>query len=146
MVESRETILLILLVVLFVSMFVVTFRSKSSTSQTTVAKSWETRSDDQTAVTVEVTPTQLMVGKTAKFDLIFDTHSEELDFDVAKLTNLSDAAGKTYLDSVWQGDPPGGHHRKGSLTFTDPLTNRGKVILTMASVSGVTREFTWIVL
>lgn len=145
MVKNRKTILLILLMVFFVSVFAVTFRYKSSAIQTKATKSWETRSDSQAAVTAEATPTQLVVGKNAKFDLTFDTHSEELDFDVSKITTLTDGRGNIYVDPIWNGSPPGGHHRKGTLTFTKPLIYRGKVILTIASISGATRGFIWIV-
>lgn len=95
------------------------------------------------AVTAEVTPLELAISKPAKFEVSFNTHSEELDFDVTKLATLSDSQQNSYPDPIWDGDPPGGHHRKGILTFPKPLANRGKVILTIASISGVTREFTW---
>ena len=69
-----------------------------------------------------MTPQELSAGKPATFQIIFDTHSVNLDFDVAAAAELRDELGNTYGTPTWKGDPPGGHHRKGTLSFSQPLT------------------------
>lgn len=45
------------------------------------------------------------------FDLTFDTHSEELDFDATRAVALVDGEGRERVPREWSGDPPSGHHR-----------------------------------
>lgn len=75
----------------------------------------ETRTVEAGEVTVEIVPLKLDSGG-AKFELTFDTHSVELDFDVASVARLI-VAGVEWRPAVWEGDPPGGHHREGTLSF-----------------------------
>lgn len=54
-----------------------------------------------------------------------------------------DASGREYAPLAWQGDPPGGHHRKGVLRFK-PLAAATLVELRISGVGGVaTRRFRW---
>lgn len=95
-------------------------------------------------VTVEVVPIDLAVGKPTKFSVSFNTHSVSLDFDVAKIALLTDSQGNIYTDTVWLGAPAGGHHRSGTLSFTKPLANKGKVILVLQNIAEISqREFSW---
>jgi hypothetical protein len=71
-----------------------------------------------TAGTVEVTMTAVSLDRGgAVFRIAFDTHTGDLD------TELPDAAGlwingEPSTDTgTWDGDPAGGHHRAGTLTF-----------------------------
>jgi len=66
-------------------------------------------------VTVKATPRTLS-GPVWEFELVFDTHSQDLNDDPAKSASLH-AAGASAAPLAWQGDPPGGHHRKGVLRF-----------------------------
>jgi len=66
-------------------------------------------------VTVKATP-QALAGPVWEFELVFDTHSQDLKDDPAKSASLH-AAGASAAPLAWQGDPPGGHHRKGVLRF-----------------------------
>ena len=69
-------------------------------------------------VTVAVTPQNLAAGaKSWDFKVVFDTHSAELKDDVAKGAVLVVDGGSSYPPTAWQGDPPGGHHREGTLKF-----------------------------
>ena len=65
---------------------------------------------------MKATPRPL-TGTTWEFDLVFDTHSRELNDDLEKTAVLVTNGGKTFAPVKWQGDPPGGHHRKGVLQF-----------------------------
>jgi len=66
-------------------------------------------------VTVKATP-RAQPGGAWTFEIVFDTHSQDLKDDLMKSATLI-AGGKTYAPANWQGDPPGGHHRKGTLNF-----------------------------
>lgn len=77
-------------------------------------------------VTLKATPRSLS-GTVWEFDLTFDTHTQNLGDDVAKSASLVADGDKTYSPVEWQGDPPGGHHRKGLLRL-DPVSPMPKVI------------------
>lgn len=72
-------------------------------------------------VTVEITPQSLSAdAKSWDFKVVLDTHSQDLSDDLLKTTVL--LAGNGRLAPVaWEGAPPSGHHREGTLRFT-PVT------------------------
>jgi hypothetical protein len=74
-----------------------------------------TQSSSAGGVTVKATPRSLS-GPVWEFELVFDTHTQNLEDDPAKSASLH-AGGETAAPLAWQGDPPGGHHRKGVLRF-----------------------------
>lgn len=95
-------------------------------------------------VDVTVTPEVLIVGQPPRFKLEFNTHSVELDFDIAKAAEFSDDSGKINKESTWEGSPPGGHHREGTLTFVDNLAETKSVTLILRGVAGISeRKFIW---
>jgi ABC-type glycerol-3-phosphate transport system substrate-binding protein len=71
---------------------------------------------------VEVTATPLETGDGARFRLVFETHTVELDFDPLEVVAL-ETAGGTVAAAGWDGPGPGGHHRDGVLSFAtdEPL-------------------------
>lgn len=58
----------------------------------------------------------LSEAKTWGFEVILETHTQDLSDDLAKSSVLI-ADGKQYLPLGWEGAPPKGHHRKGLLRF-----------------------------
>ena len=58
-----------------------------------------------------------LTGKVWEFEIALNTHSQDLKDDLSKSATLV-AGGKTFVPAAWQGDPPGGHHRKGALKFS----------------------------
>ena len=84
------------------------------------AQSLSTQSSGAAGVTVKATP-RALTGGAWEFEIVFDTHTQELNDDLVKTASLL-ADGKPLAPAGWQGDPPGGHHRKGVLKFgaTDP--------------------------
>lgn len=74
------------------------------------------QTSEQAAVTVKVTPQNLQ-GNYWEFELVFDTHSQELADDLLKGAVLVTSDGTQIAPAEWRGDPPGGHHRKGVLRF-----------------------------
>jgi hypothetical protein len=74
------------------------------------------QSSSVSGVTVKATP-QTLTGPVWEFELVFDTHTQDLKDDPAKAASLHAAGGAGAAPLAWQGDPPGGHHRKGVLRF-----------------------------
>jgi hypothetical protein len=80
-----------------------------------------TRSSDEAGVRVVVTPKALGRDVTVwEFNVVMDTHTKPLNDNLAQAAVLVDEAGRRYVPVAWQGDPPGGHHRKGVLQFSPP--------------------------
>lgn len=75
-----------------------------------------TQTSSQSGVTIKVTPRTLAAG-TWEFEVVFDTHSQELTDDLEKTTVLIVEDRAPQSPAKWQGDPPGGHHRKGVVQF-----------------------------
>ncbi len=108
-----------------------------------------TRSDEQGAVTVEVTPLNLdNPSDQLEFDVLLDTHSVDLSMDLATLATLTTNTGVTIPATLWDA-PLGGHHVEGKLIF--PATEDGKPILegatkltlTILNVDAPSRIFEW---
>lgn len=95
-------------------------------------------------VDVKVTPRSLARDVTVwEFEVVFDTHSATLDGDPAQFSSLVDSQGRVYRAVGWKGDPPGGHHRRGTLQF-EPIAGATEVELRIDRVAGVpTRIFRW---
>jgi hypothetical protein len=92
---------------------------------------WLSRSDDTAASglparvvqagAVEVTMTPLTLDASgAVFRIELDSHSVELDLDIAASAQLQ-INGSTAGGATWEGQGPGGHHREGTLRFTTPV-------------------------
>ena len=94
-------------------------------------------------VTVIVTPKDLAADAPRwRFEIVFDTHSVDLSQDLVKSGALIDAAGRRHAPLAWDGDPPGGHHRKGVLSFK-PLGGVDEVTLQIRDVGMPERVFRW---
>lgn len=76
----------------------------------------ETRKSTDAGVTVSVTPQELGAGGW-NFKVVLDTHSTDLSDDLVKSSLLVDSRGRKHEPFVWEGAPPGGHHREGVLRF-----------------------------
>lgn len=74
------------------------------------------RTSSESMVTITVTPHPEGAGKW-EFDVALDTHSGALNDDLEKTAVLITADGKRFTPTAWRGDGPGGHHRKGVLSF-----------------------------
>ena len=74
------------------------------------------QTSSQSAVTVKVTPRSLE-GTEWEFEVVFDTHSQDLNDDLLKAAALVVDGGAPSAPKGWIGDAPGGHHRKGLLRF-----------------------------
>ena len=112
-------------------------------SGVTAAPALPTQTSSQSGVTVKITPRTLAAG-TWEFEVVFDTHSQELTDDLEKTAVLVSDARASYSPVKWQGDPPGGHHRKGVLEFK-PVSPMPAAIELQIKRSGETapRLFRW---
>lgn len=91
-------------------------------------------------VTVKFTPERID-GDDAAFDVAFDTHSVELEVDIAAKAGLV-VNGTAWTDAAWDGAGPGGHHRAGTLRFTAAGVAAGKAELTITGLPEPVRA-TW---
>ena len=124
--------------------------STASASKESANPSLElTRSDEQGAVTVNVTPLNLEnPSDRLEFNVALDTHSVDLSMDLATLAKLTTDRGITVQATLWDA-PRGGHHVKGKLIF--PATKDGsslleganKITLTISNVDTSSRIFEW---
>ena len=88
---------------------------------------YESRTNSEGQVSVAVTPKNLAMNASVwEFEIVLDTHSVELDYDLAKNSALVDSSGNKHSPFDWEGDPPGGHHRKGVLKFR-PVASRVRI-------------------
>ncbi|MEW6330430.1 MAG: hypothetical protein AB1560_03115 [Pseudomonadota bacterium] len=105
----------------------------------------ETQTSNAGGVVVRVTPARLAPGvETWDFQVVFETHTAQLTGDPAQFTVLLDTQQRTQAALRWDGDPPGGHHRKGILRFKPIRPAPATITLKMRGVGGVPeRAFTW---
>ena len=115
--------------------FVVAFGSVVAAPQTS----------SQGGVVVRVTPGRLAPdAATWDFEVVFETHTAPLTGDPAQCAVLLDPQGRTHAALRWDGDPPGGHHRKGVLRFKAFQPAPASVTLKILGIDGVPeRAFTW---
>lgn len=103
------------------------------------------RSDAAGGVTVKVTPRNLSADSpTWDFEVVLDTHGADLGQDLVKSAALIDARGREHAPLAWTGDPPGGHHREGLLSFKPLRVDTESVTLQIRGVGGISqRNFSW---
>jgi len=96
-------------------------------------------------VNVTVTPRNLASGASSwDFEVVLETHTQPLDQDLAKVAALIDAQGQSHAPLAWEGDPPGGHHRRGMLRFRPLAGDPAEVELRISGVGGTgVRTFRW---
>ncbi len=96
-------------------------------------------------VVVRVTPLALSTAADPwRFEVQLDTHVMPLDQDLRTVAVLTDGNGHDERPTAWEGDPPGGHHRKGVLLFRQISPSPASVTLKIREVGSVPeRSFTW---
>ena len=86
------------------------------------------------AGSVEVTIEPLRLDDSgASFRVKLDTHSGDLNLDLAQAAHL-EVAGTDWGTASWVGDPAGGHHRQGELRFAPAGPLRGEIRLTISGL------------
>lgn len=100
--------------------------------------------DDEGGVRVAVKPEVLAPEGPVKFAISLNTHSVPLVQDLTAVAELRDDQGRSYRPEKWEGSPPGGHHRRGTLIFPalqDPVQSVTLIIRDVADVPE--RTFSW---
>lgn len=95
---------------------------------------------------IKVTATLQNIPKEAKtwdFEVSLETHKHALS-DVMENSSVLIADGKQYKSVGWAGSPPGGHHRKGKLSFNAIAPLPASVELQIRLIGDPTpRSFKW---
>lgn len=101
-------------------------------------------SNDAGGVRVVIKPKSVAAGAAWEFEVVMDTHTKPLDDDLTKTAVLVDDGGRRYMPLAWQGDKPGGHHRKGVLRFPAPSDQIKSFELQIQDMGGESkRAFQW---
>src|SRR3990172_6767698 len=101
------------------------------------------QTNDEGGVVVAVTPKD---QSDWSFEITLTTHSGNLGEDLGEVSVLADEMGDEYRRVEWEGDPPGGHHRRGVIRFGEITPSPHSIILTIRQVGGVDeRKFEWII-
>jgi len=97
-------------------------------SAAAIATDLPARSSSASGVTLSVTPRSL-AGPVWEFDVSLNTHSQDLSDELQKSAVLAADGGAASTHTGWRGDAPGGHHRKGVLSFAAPSAVPGAIEL-----------------
>jgi hypothetical protein len=103
------------------------------------------QTNSEGGVSVKVTPRNISRNSASwDFEVALNTHTGDLSQDLAQSSALIDAQGKPHAPIAWEGDPPGGHHRRGILRFKPLAAQPQTLELRINGVGGVeTRVFRW---
>jgi hypothetical protein len=105
---------------------------------------YETKSNRQNRVRVDVRPVQLTPGQPARFEIRMNTHSGNLGQDMIAVCTLKDNRGCEYQPTNWEGSPPSGHHRRGVLEFPALNGASESITLVIRDIANVPeRIFEW---
>ena len=108
------------------------------------AAAYKTKSNKNNNVRVDVRPVQLVPGKSARFEVRMNTHSEELSYDMIAVSTLKDNKNREYQATNWIGSPPGGHHLSGVLEFPALDGSPESITLVIRLIAdGSDRTFKW---
>ncbi len=106
-------------------------------------KQYQTQSDNQASVTIDVIPKQLGIKEEKNiFFVSLNTHTVDLDFNFVKIMILSDDLGTVYSAREWTGGR-GGHHLNGYIIFPKINPKAKQVKLQINDIGGVNRNFEW---
>ena len=102
------------------------------------------RQDNQGQVIVSVAPFVTPGAETWRFDMQFTSHVSPITQNIAAVSVLTDGQGHEEAPTAWQGDPPGGHHRKGVLLFKPLAPMPASITLKVRKIGSTPeRTFTW---
>ena len=100
-------------------------------------KVYEAKRGEMGAVTLEITPKSLN-----SYEIVFSTHSVDLDFSPVDIIKLKDDLGNVYDAVSWSGGS-GGHHLSGLVAFPEVNKEARAVTLTIDSIENEVLNLTW---
>ena len=104
---------------------------------------YQIQENQEGSVTVKVKPKTIAAGYPLEFEITLDTHSGSLDQDLTKISILINDKEEEFNPIAWEGDPQGGHHRKGILKFK-PTPTPKSIELRLNNIGDVDeRVFSW---
>lgn len=103
----------------------------------------EPKVSDLNSVSVKVSPKELALGAPVVFEISMDTRAVELDYDLTRIATLIDDSGSAHQPLGWEGTPPSGHHRSGTLTFPPLPAGTKHFKLIIRDINGADRSFEW---
>jgi hypothetical protein len=121
----------------------------ASTEPSSASSNAAIRVDEQGAIVIEITPLNLDASTdTLEFDVIMNTHSIDLNMDLATLSILTTDTGIALPATTWDA-PRGGHHVEGKLIFPSMkdgnsiLAGVRRLTLTIINLDASSRVFEW---
>jgi hypothetical protein len=118
------------------------FAAAASPSQS-LAASLAAQTNDTAGVRVVVTPKSIGADAAWEFEVTMDTHTQPLTEDLVRGSVLVVGDGRRITPTAWEGDAPGGHHRKGVLKFPAPTEAIKTFELQIDAIGGAARTFRW---
>ena len=99
--------------------------------------------NNENGLSIEAKPVNFSFGEPAEFEISFETHQGDLNFDLTEQSVLIDGKGNEYLPLEWRGGA-GGHHLTGILVFPPILKETEKIKIIINNVYGAKeRVFEW---
>lgn len=130
MIKNKKKLLIIVATIVFGVILVtsqkVNFSQRSEMTQDN-QKVLPPQTNSEGQITIQVTPQEL--SSSWDFEIILDAHSGSLDQDLVTSSILVGDDGGEYPPISWDGDPSGGHHRKGVLKFKPIIPNPSSIEL-----------------
>ena len=113
--------------------------SQIATTETsdTPNKRYDAKRGEMGAVMLEITPLDART-----YEISLNTHSVELDFDLAKIISLEDNLGNAYEADSWSGES-GGHHLTGLLIFPPISSEARSVKMVVRGIENEVLDFEW---
>lgn len=95
-------------------------------------------------ISVDVGGTYDRLQKTITFSIKFTTHAGSMDFQMDDIAALLINDEKVSLQGLWEGSPPGGHHRSGELRYENIPTDVQSITLKLSAEGKLgVRRFVW---
>jgi hypothetical protein len=103
-----------------------------------------TRTNSGGGITAKVTYVHAQEADEARFEVVLDTHSVDLDaYDLTALSVLRDDTGKTY-QAIRVENKGSGHHREVTIVFPKPASAAKRLELVIKDIAGIKeRTFLW---
>ncbi len=115
----RNIVVILSIAIVSFSFFLASFETANlvAVADDVIELDLSTKINSENFVSIEIKPIDFSFNKPIKFDVSMNTHQGSLDSDLTKISFLEDDKGNIYQPLSWEGSPPGGHHRSGTLSF-----------------------------